>query len=138
MRSAFVLDASVVVGWLLEEAEAAPARRIADRMRDEDALVPANWSLEVCNAVRKALRTGRITLDTQVRLQQIIRSLPILAEPTDLERDWMVVLPLAQRLELSTYDAAYLEMAMRLGAPLATLDADLGARAASVGVTVIP
>lgn len=138
MRPAFVLDASVAVGWLLAESEAQHARRIADRMRDEDAIVPANWSLEVCNAVRKAARTGRITLDDQTRLAQIIRSLPILVEPTDLERDWVSVLPLAQRLELSAYDASYLELAMRLGVPLATIDEELASRARSLGVGVIP
>lgn len=137
MRGQFVLDASVAVGWLLAEEQAAVAWAVADRFRSEDALVPPNWSLEVCNAVRKAVRTGRITVDTQTRLQQIVLSFPIRFDPPSIERDWMTIVPLAHRLELSTYDAAYLELAMRCGVPLATLDDQLRQRASELGIETV-
>jgi len=137
MATRFVLDASVVVAWLLDEEEAAPALAILDLFREQEAIVPGNWSFEVCNAVRKALRTNRITVETQTRLQQAVLALPVQFDSPSIERDWTAVLPLARQLELSVYDAAYLELALREGIALATFDDQLRERATALGVACL-
>ena len=43
-------------------------------------------------------------------------------------------LQLARRYRLSSYDASYLELALRMALPLATLDADLHRAASKAGV----
>lgn len=137
MAEQFVLDASVVVAWLLDEVHVEPARRIADLFRSTSAVVPSHWSLEVCNAVRKAVRTSRIALDTQNALQQALLALPIEFETSSIERDWNKVLPLALRHELSAYDAAYLEPALRRSISLATFDEALRRAARTLNVACI-
>jgi predicted nucleic acid-binding protein len=130
----FVLDASVVVGWLLGEPEVEEARGILRLLSEREAVVPANWSLEVCNAVRKAVRTARITAAMQVQFQQALLSLPIEIDAASIDRDWTAVLPLALQSELSTCDAAYIELALREALPLATLDRQLQETAGALGI----
>lgn len=135
MADRFVLDASVAVAWLLGEDEVQPARAIADLFaQGRQAVVPPNWSLEVCNAIRKAARTGRISGEVQEQFQRAICSLPIEVDPPVIERDWTTVLPMARQFDLSTYDAAYLELAQRMKLPLATMDAQLADKALTAGV----
>jgi predicted nucleic acid-binding protein len=76
-------------------------------------------------------------MDTQIRLQQALLALPIHIDPASIQRDWSAVLPLSLQAELSSYDAAYLELALRENIPLATFDAVLRAKAAGLGITCL-
>ncbi|MGH8596834.1 MAG: type II toxin-antitoxin system VapC family toxin, partial [Gammaproteobacteria bacterium] len=96
--------------------------------------VPAHWILEITNTLVISERRGKLQPRQRQEILEAIKLLPIKADDETWLRGWDVIPALADRFGLTTYDAAYLELAMRLQAPLATLDQDLvrAARAAKV------
>ncbi len=134
---AFVLDNSVVVAWALAE-ENPGSERIMDALADQEARVPGIWPLEFANALLVAERLGRLTEARAVEVREIVLALPIAVVPDDPARVLSTVLALARQLGLSVYDATYLDLAMRDGVPLATLDDRLrdAARRCSVPLLV--
>lgn len=85
----------------------------------------------------QAEKRGRIAAaDTTARLELML-AFPIFVEPMNIELSWRVVRPLARSEKLTTYDAAYLELAIRRGLPLATLDKELQSAAKRLGVKVL-
>lgn len=132
----FVLDNSVVSGWYLENQSSAYTEHIAQRLRDERALVPALWELEFTNVLRTACQRQRLNAQQAQAIVAQIGTLPI-----DVDRQPVAcgeLLALALRFGLSSYDAAYLELALRLQLPIATQDAGLQAAAAASGVGWVP
>ena len=130
----FVLDNSVVVGWFLEDQATPYTDAVSVLLEQDQAVVPALWELEFANVLRTACRKQRLTADEAHQIIEQICALPILIDretpgPAEL-------LALALRYKLSSYDAAYLELALRLQIPIATKDEPLqaAAQAASVGV----
>jgi len=121
----FVIDASVVVAWALGEDDDR-AREARERLRRDGALVPSLWWFEVRNALVQNERRGRLTEPGTARF---LHELSLLAVSPDRAPDEITLLTLTRRHGLTVYDAAYLEVAVRQGLPLATLDAAL-ARAA--------
>jgi predicted nucleic acid-binding protein len=87
-----------------------------------EALVPAIWPLEVATCLLVAKRRKRINEAQLARLVELLRSLPVIVDRGTLDRVMGAVLPLAREYKLSAYDAAYLELAMREGIPLASRD----------------
>jgi predicted nucleic acid-binding protein len=132
----FVADASATLPWCFEE-EATPATEaLLERLRaGEPAVVPAHWSTEVMNGLIMAVRRGRIDLERVVRFAHDLAALPIRIEPAYAPAAWDAVIRVATRHQLTVYDAAYLELAERIGLPLATLDGDL--RKAALGASVV-
>lgn len=132
---AFVLDNSVVCGWFIENQSSAYGDTIARQLQDQRAAVPAVWELELANVLRTACLRQRMTAQhAQAVLAQIV-SLPIdvdrqAAPPAEL-------LALALRFGISSYDAAYLELALRLQIPLATVDGPLRNAALASGVGLV-
>lgn len=124
----FVLDASIAVAWSFAD-ELPKAGRALARLRDEEAMVPSLWRFEVRNALLVNERRGRLReTDTEAALRDLARLRIVI----DRAPDERVLFALARRHALTVYDAAYLELAQRESAPLATLDAAL-ARAARAG-----
>jgi len=103
----------------------------------EEALVPSLWPLEVANVLLVAERTKRLTKAQSMRLLKLLYDLPIIAENTTTERAWGEVLSLGRDYSLSSYDASYLELAMREGLPLATQDGSLKRAARKCGVPLV-
>lgn len=131
----FVLDVSATVAWCLPDEESEAANRALDRLQGDEAVVPALWWFELRNALVVNERRGRLVeTDTALFLAKLER-LPILLDERPGRSD--LVLALARRHGLSVYDAAYLEAAVRRGAPLATLDRKLVAAAQAEGVGVV-
>lgn len=132
----FVLDNSVVSGWFIGNQATPYGDAIAVRLQDDRAVVPALWELEFSNVLRTAcLRKVMTAQAAQVVIAQIV-SLPI-----DVDRHAVPpgeLLALALRFGLTTYDAACLELALRLQLPIATLDAPLRDAAMASGVGVVP
>ena len=131
---AFVLDNSVVCGWFLENQASAYTDAIIERLRDERASVPALWELEFTNVLRTACLRQKMTAEAAQKVVAQIISLPI-----DIDRHAVPaseLLALSLRFGLSSYDAAYLELALRLQLPLATTDGPLRAAALASGVGV--
>lgn len=132
-----VIDASLALAWCFGDERSPAADKAIDQVRDEGALVPSLWRLEVANVLFAAERRGRID---RVDLENRLNLLSALAITTDTETDsraWTDTFTLARSQGLTLYDAAYLELAMRHGAELATLDHDLALAARRVGVPVL-
>ncbi len=137
MSAQFVLDASVALAWCFEDESNAHAMGILERLENEHAVVPALWLLEVGNALLGAERRSRLSQAESIRFLELLRQLPIRVEETPHPRAWGEILSLARAHHLSTYDAAYLDLAMRLAVPLATLDNTLQQAAARCQVTTL-
>ena len=136
--SGLVLDCSVAVAWCFEDEASPETDAVLERVRDEGALVPALWHLELGNVLVQAERRKRLTAaDTTTRLE-LIADLPIVTDDETPTRALREVLTLARAEGLTTYDAAYLELAMRKGLPLATKDRTLRDAAKRAGVASLP
>lgn len=133
----FVLDASVAVAWCLEDETCVYADRVQERLTTEMALVPPIWGLEVGNALVFAEARGRIGAADVARVTGLLCALPITVDSTRLQRDLGSVLTVARTQHLTTYDAAYLELASREALPLATLDARLRSAANNLGIRLL-
>ena len=121
----FVDDNSVVMAWCFEHETSAYTDTVLECLEHGEAVVPAIWPLEVGNVLLVAERTGRLGKAEVVRFLELISSLPLAVEQESPERMLTIILALARDLRLSTYDASYLDLAMRLGLPLATQDKSL-------------
>jgi predicted nucleic acid-binding protein len=130
-----VLDSSVTLAWILDD-ETSGAESTLELMDVERASVPAHWILEVTNGLQMAVRRRRLKPESVAQLMMQLRNLPLCVDDQTEVMGWSEIPALAARYDLTTYDAAYLELAMRLDAPLATLDQDLAhaARAARVAL----
>jgi len=136
--SGLVLDCSVAVSWCFEDEASPETDALLERVRDEGALVPALWHLELGNVLIQAERRKRLSAaDTTTRLE-LIADMPIVTDEETSARALREVLTLARAEALTTYDAAYLELAMRKGLPLATRDRALARAAKRAGVASLP
>lgn len=131
----FVIDASVTMAWCFEDETSPATEAVLDRLTEDDAVVPGLWNLEVANVMLVAERRGRMTESQSARFVGLLGQLPIWVD--DAPVDVNGVLALARRHTLSAYGAAYLALAERQGAPLATADAQLAAAARTAGVVLL-
>lgn len=130
-----VTDSSLTLCWYLEDEESDYADAAhAVLTNGAEAVVPPLWPYEVANGLRMAERRGRLQAADIPRVLALLAPLPIEVETTGHERARQEVLNLARQEGLTVYDAAYLELAMREGIALATLDDDLREAAQRVGV----
>lgn len=135
--TAFVIDCSVAVTWCFED-EATPASDgLLDRLGGESAAAPAIWPLELGNVLVMAERRGRIDAAQVAEFVALVRELPVAIDEEAPQRAFDEVLSLARAERLTTYDASYLELAMRLGVPLATRDKELRQAAENLGTPVL-
>jgi len=134
--SACVLDASFTFPWLFQD-EASPEGYAALAVIGSDgAVVPALWFVEIATVLGIAGRRGRIAAAGLQDALRLLRSLPLIAdEPKSLART-EPVLQLMREHRLTAYDATYLELACRLGLPLATKDRELLAATKAVGAAL--
>jgi predicted nucleic acid-binding protein len=135
--TAFVLDASIALAWCFAD-EATPATdALLNRLADEDAIAPALWRLEVANALTMAERRGRLSVAGLTRSVNLLQRLAVAIDVDGPDRAFRELLDLARSERLTVYDAAYLELALRLGLPLATKDAKLRKAGAGLGVALL-
>lgn len=133
-----VIDASATLPWCFaDEATDASNALLAGLRTGDNAIVPAHWPLEVANALRMATRRGRISSGDVRQFLQDLEALPIQIDATRTNLVRAKIYPLAEQYDLTVYDAAYLELAMRGNLPLATLDHLLLKAAPLAGVTLI-
>ena len=130
----FVLDASVMVAWLLDDEDDPRARAALARIETETAQVPHVWHVEVRSALLGAERRGRLRSDEVDDCLRRVRELPV---RTDSVPDIDTAFALARARRLSVYDALYLELAMRADSPLATLDRALSTAALAEGLRLV-
>lgn len=132
--NAFVLDGSVTMVWGFEDEDDEYAAAILEKMPELQAHVPSLWSLEVANALIVGERRGRTTPADTARFLSILGTFPIAVDDETAARAWADTMHLARAHNLSAYDASYLEVAIRHGLPLASLDGKLKAAAKAVGI----
>ena len=129
-----MLDGSITLAWFFEDEADAYAESVEDALASAAAVVPALWPLEVANGLLMAERRKRTTEAKVTQFVALVTSLPISIDDETAARAWQDSLHLARAHTLTVYDAAYLELALRRGLPLATLDERLKKAAAAVGV----
>lgn len=134
----FVVDSSIAVAWLLPDEQGSAADALAGRLEEGVAIAPALWLLEVGNALLTAQRRKRLTEREVDKLLGALTALPIDLESGPPGESLDGIMALARKLGLTTYDAAYVELAQRRRLPLATLDARLAEGARKIGVEVLP
>ena len=129
---AFVLDASVALGWVVGKQATAYSRSMRLRARREPYHAPALWRLEVVNALRSLERRRAISSDSAAAAIDILdRMQPVIHEATMPLVD---LLRVARKFDLSSYDANYLALALELKMPIACSDGPLKAVLAKAGV----
>ena len=133
-----VIDASVALSWFLQDEQSSASDRLLSQVADEGAIVPSLWRLEVANALQMAVRRNRIDRAYRDATIQRAGRLPIEFDPETDTYAWTRTLHLSERHNVTVYAAAYLELALRRGVPLATRDQDLAKAAVESGVTVLP
>jgi len=113
------------MSWCFEDEGNSYAEAVLESPEHAEAYVPAIWPLEVGNVLLVAERKGRLSQASVVRFLALLGGLPIVVEQETLERMLKEIVWLAREHDLSTYDASYLDLAMRLDLPLATQDRSL-------------
>lgn len=130
----FVVDCSVTMAWCFPDEATAAANAILDALRTGRAQVPVLWPLEVANVLLINERRNRLTTAEADAFLVLLSGLSIAIERETTEQLLKDTIDLARAHRLTTYDAAYLELAVRKSLPLCTYDGELQRAAAASGV----
>ncbi|MGC1781610.1 MAG: type II toxin-antitoxin system VapC family toxin [Acidobacteriaceae bacterium] len=128
-----VLDASIAMTWCYPDEHSDFAYRVLDSLAHRQAVVPSLWAMEVANALVVGERRQRLAASDVARFWELLNALSIETDTQTARRALSETLHLARTYGLSAYDAAYLELAMREGFVLATLDGRLKNAAKKAG-----
>ena len=129
-----VPDNSIILSWCLADENDPRAERAMQLVIDHGAVVSGIWWYELRNALVVNERRGRLgAADSRSTLADL-REMRI---TIDHEHDEALLLDLSRQHELSVYDAAYLEVALRLGLPLASLDQRLCEAASACDIALL-
>jgi len=131
-----VIDASVALAWCFPDEASDYADGVLVALEDRTAIVPAIWPVEVANALLVGERRKRIRQPEVRRFVELLKGLSILEDGQPFADTVSNILPLAREHDLSAYDAAYLDVAVRHGAPLATLDKAVQKAGRAAGVKI--
>jgi len=132
----FVLDNSVVTGWYLPAQATDYSEMIAIKLQQDRALVPPLWQLELANVLKTACTRGKLQITQARQILDALGQLPIAVDPGAVPGQRQLF-ELAMRYSLSSYDASYLELAMRHGLAIATQDDQLKHATTAAGVDVV-
>lgn len=121
----FVLDCSVTMAWCFDDESNDYTDTILDKLNKAKAVVPAIWPLEVANVLLMCQRKKRISAVQSSNFIDALSVLPIFVDPSTSSRAMHTIFMLANQVNLTIYDAAYLELALRENIPLATLDKEM-------------
>ncbi len=131
-----VVDASTALAWCFPDENSEYADAVLVALKGKTILVPSIWPLEIANAVLVGERMKRLRRPEIQRFIALMEGLPLAQDSQTVGEHIGNVLPLAREYGLSAYDAAYLELAIRYEAPLATLDGKLRRAAQKAGVSI--
>jgi predicted nucleic acid-binding protein len=133
-----VVDASVMVAWLLNEPHLSLGDEVYGLLATERIFVPAHWPAEIGNAMVMSIRRGRMSVADQSSMMRRLSTLDLVvqphAEPAAIDR----LVQLAVQEGLTAYDAAYVALARDTGSALATIDREMRASAKRLGVVLLP
>ena len=135
-KETLVIDCSLTMAWYFKDEATPYTNAVRASLTTERAVVPALWPLEVANVLLMSERRKRSNQMRATKWLRYLSALQIAVDPETPFRAFDHILNLARPQKLTTYDAAYLELAVRRGLPLGTLDRDLEKAARAVGVTI--
>lgn len=131
-----VVDASVALAWCFPDEASEYADGVLVALKGQAVIVPAVWAIEITNALLVGERRKRVKPPDVRRFVELLGGLTIIERPQTVAAAVSNVLPLAREYGLSAYDAAYLDVAVRQGAPLATLDSALQKAGRAAGIEI--
>src|SRR5271170_3188581 len=116
----WIVDSSIAAAWCFEDEVTPRTEALLDRTETEPVVVPLHWPLEVTNVLRTAVKRGRLTETQAAQRAAALMSLPVRYDPLTHQVAFTTTYELARKHKLTSYDAAYLELSVRLEASLAT------------------
>ncbi len=125
------------MAWCFEDEATEFTDSVLEGLAQGSAKVPSIWPLEIANVLAISERRGRTNQAKITQFLRLLGSLPITVDAKTGEKAFTDVLTLARTHKLTSYDAAYLELALREGLALATLDEELKRVANKLGVTIL-
>ena len=135
----FIVDSSMALAWVMRDESGPETDKVLDSLgRGAKAFVPALWHWEIANGLLNVERQKRATKTEINGHILLLQTLPIEVDEAAIDQAWGATHLLAQRHKLTSYDASYLELAIRRGLPLATLDNDLAAAAKLEKIPLLP
>ncbi|PYU19404.1 MAG: VapC toxin family PIN domain ribonuclease [Acidobacteria bacterium] len=134
MSAAFVVDCSVAMAWLFHDEATPKTAALLNRLATETVLVPGWWFIEITNVLAMTERRGRITPTQSDAFIADLGKLGIERDDEAPDRAFTHLLALCRTHRLTSYDAVYLDLAVRRNLPLATLDGDLRKSARKLGI----
>ena len=136
--SAFILDCSVTIAWCIEDEATQKTDALLERLRDFGAFVPQLWGYEFANVMLQAHKRKRLSSSQLVTVFELMEDLPITIVGETVFAAFKDIMAISQAENLTSYDSAYLALAMGKKLPLATLDKALRRACKNVGVAVLP
>ena len=134
----FVLDASVSLAWCFEDETTDEIKQLFERLSSGDsAAVPAHWPIEVSNGLLVAQRRKRISPNSRSQYWDQFFDLPIYVDLPLTLNDVNRVLAISEKHGLTTYDGAYVDLALRRSAGLVSLDASMTCAAKAEGIALL-
>ena len=137
MNAKFVVDCSIAMAWLFHDEATPKTVALLNRLATETALVPAWWFIEITNVLAMAERKGRIIAKESDAFIADLGKLGFERDDEAPDRAFTHLLVLCREHRLTSYDAVYLDLAIRRNLPLATLDEELRKTAKKVGVPLL-
>jgi len=137
MSASLVVDCSIAMAWLFHDEATPKTAALLKRLATETAIVPAWWCIEITNVLAMAERKGRITARQSDAFIADLSKLGIERDNEAPDRAFTHLLALCRTHRLTSYDATYLDLAVRRSLPLATLDDDLRKAAEKLGVALL-
>jgi len=128
---------TIVFAWQFPDEDGGQVERIVRSIPREGGVVPVHWHAEIANGFALAVRRGRMSATYREGALRSLSQLPIEVDRESVLALWSETQSLCDQTQLTVYDAAYLELALRRGLSLATLDRQLANAAAEHGVGVL-
>ena len=133
----FVLDSSVALSWCFKDEQSPESLEILNQVRRRAAFVPSLWHVEMSNILGMTFRRNRLTEADLGIVLKMFATLELHTGTVFPSISTSVLLPLMQAYALTAYDAAYLELALLLNLPLATLDRQVSFASEQAGVSLL-
>ena len=137
MTPSLIIDCSITMAWCFADEATVETARVQDRLIAEAAVVPSHWFLEVVNVLAMAEQRKRIAAADASNFLHLLAALDIQTDHETSARAFDHLPPLCRSHGLRSYDAAYLDLAVRRRLPLASLDDDLRQAAITLGIQVL-
>ena len=131
-----VIDSSAMLTLQFPDEDGGLLQNVGILLADAGAVTPVHWKAEIANSLVMAVRRGRISVAERTGIIADMSEFAIETDTESADQFWQSTITLCDRHKLTAYDASYLELSLRKGLPLATMDKALAASARAEGVTV--